>query len=168
MDLADTDIPKTDEQKAAAKNLDTLMLAQHSATDPEALEGIGTKIADTTKDLAGTANEVAAEAVAKNHDQIKKFMEQHINTAKTYLTDYLKVFAGEDAKGVDEKTMQIGYVPEKYAGPYKTKKHDKYQIPAMTDEEVRQYKIKLLKADTTTFNIERMYFKIAYTLDIGK
>jgi len=83
----------------------------------------------------------------------------------------MKVFAGQDeAVKIKPDNIEVTYVPDKFADPYKNKSYDKHQIPAMTDEEVRQAKIDQLKADPKAkkFAMKNMCFKIAYSLDIGK
>ena len=113
----------------------------------------------------------AAEAVKKNHDTVKKFMEKNMKDAATYLKAYMKTFAGEDeAKNITPDKISVTYVPADKADPYKVKKYEKYQIPALTDEQVRQEKIKQMKdhPEATEFSYKNMCFKIAYTLDLGK
>jgi hypothetical protein len=83
----------------------------------------------------------------------------------------MKTFAGEDeAKKIKPIDIAVTYIPENMADPYKIKKYEKYQIPALTDEQVRQEKIKQMKTDpnATEFSYKNMCFKIAYTLDLGK
>jgi hypothetical protein len=87
-------------------------------------------------ELEKTAKGDAAKAIKKNHGAVKKFMERRMNFAVTYLKDYMRTFAGEDeAKKIVD--VSVTYVPEDKADPYNIKKYEKYQIPALTDEQVR-------------------------------
>lgn len=143
------------------KDFDT-MKAAAEILDPDS---------ERAAEIAKNAPEDAKKAVEQNHDAVKKFMEVNMKNAAVYLQQYMKVFAGKDEAGkIKPEDIEVTYVPEKFADPYKNKKYDNYQIPAMTDEEVRQSKIEQLKKDPDAkeFTMKNMCFKIAYSLDIGK
>ena len=125
-------------------------------------------------DIVGKDGKLAKEVkdmVKKNGDAVKKFMESQMKNAAQYLMDYMKVFAGEAEAGkIKPETIAVTYVPDKFADPFKIKKYDKYQIPALTDEEVRKMKIEQIKKDpkATEFELKNMCFKILYQLNVGK
>jgi len=68
--------------------------------------------------------------------------------------------------------MAVTFVPDKFADPLKIKnwKSQKYQILALSDEEVRKMKMEQLKKDpkTTKIELKNMCFKILYQLNVGK
>jgi len=136
-------------------------------TDPADAKAVGDAVAEVGK----KAGKAAEQAVKKNYDAVKKLWAKAMDDAATYLTDYMKVFAGEDgAKGITADKLAVTYVPDGKNDPFKIKKYDKYQIPALTDEQVRQYKIDQLKKDpdATEISLGNVCFKVAYSLDIGK
>ena len=123
------------------------------------------------KKNAGEAGQKAADAVEKNHDAVKKVMEGYMENAAGYLQEYMTVFAGEDeAKNVKKEVVEVTFVPEKFSDPYVIKKYPNYQIPAMTDEEVRKMKIDQIKQamKDRKLVLKNMCFKIAYSLDVGR
>lgn len=120
---------------------------------------------------AGEAGKKAAEAVEKNHDSVRKVMEGYMKNAAQYLHDYMAVFAGsEEAEKVKKEVIDVTFIPDKFSDPYAVKKYPNYQIPAMTDEEVRRMKIDQMKRAMKDGKLvlKNMCFKIAYSLDVGR
>ena len=112
---------------------------------------IGTLTGDITPDeyakISAAAPKEVQDALKKNKDAVKLFMEQQIPIATEYIKHYMKVFAGqEEANKVTEKDVVLTYVPKAFADPYKipSYKQHKYQIPAETDENVRKMKLQQL------------------------
>jgi hypothetical protein len=64
----------------------------------------------------------------------------------------------------------VTFVPEKFSDPYAIKKYPNYQIPAMTDEDVRKMKVDQIKQAMKEHRLvlKNMCFKIAYSLDVGR
>lgn len=114
-----------------------------------------------------------ADVLQKEKDTVQQFMDKNIENGVEALKKYMTVFAGEErANNIKQENVAVTYVPDKYADPYKVKEYKslKYQIPALTDEQVRNMKTAQLGKNpkATTYNVKNMCFKIAYTLELGK
>ena len=181
----DQDAPITDNPKEKAAN-ESLVSEDYSEKNPNknpvstadlaaaALTQPENKKFKEISDKAKQARGDAKDAIKNNADIVKKAMEVNMKFACQYLQDYMTAFAGEDAAvGIKPEDVRVSYVPEKFADPYKNKKYDRYQIPAMSEAEVRQEKIRLIqdmragKARPEDV-FKNMCFKVAYSLDIGK
>ena len=170
-DDKNTPITQNPSEKQVNEDITTMDPEQNPENFNDMIDAMTTADDQEFTRLEKAAKGDAAEAVRKNHDTVKKFMEKNMEDAATYLQAYMKTFAGEDeAKNITPDKISVTYVPADKANPYKIKKYEKYQIPALTDEQVRQQKIKQMKdhPKATEFSYKNMCFKIAYKLDIGK
>lgn len=71
----------------------------------------------------------------------------NIEQACTYLQNYMSTFAGEvEANKITPEDVVVSYVEDKFKDPYKIKsyKQYKYQIPQLSEQKVREMKLKML------------------------